>query len=166
MAPPRWLDAREQRMWRAYLEARSALDAATERQLVACGLSSADWQLLVPLSEAPDDTLRARDLARHVGWERSRLSHQLRRMEARGLLARSDCATDARGTMVTLTAAGRAAVEQVAPGHVEAVRAAFVDLVTAEEAALLTAVFERLVEAARPACEAAVEADCPEASGC
>lgn len=146
----RWLDEREAHTWRTYLTARLALDAAVERQLTGAGLSAADWQLLVPLSEAEGDVLRARDLASRVGWDRSRLSHQLKRMEARGLVARSDCPTDARGTLVTLTPQGRALVEQVAPGHVDTVRRVFVDVVSPEEAAVLDAVFARVLAAACP----------------
>lgn len=124
-------------MWRAYLTMRRDLDAVLDRQLTEAGLSDADYQLLVPLSESPGSELRARDLGREVGWDRSRLSHQIRRMQQRGLIGRRECPTDARGTMIRLTPAGRAAVEAAAPGHVEAVRRYFVDLLTADEIDLL-----------------------------
>ena len=149
MADPEWLDAREAEMWRAMQEAWSALDGALERQLAEEGLSAADYALLVPLSEAEGDLLRARELAGRIGWERSRLSHQLRRMEQRGLVERSECSEDARGTMISLTAQGRAALEHAAPGHVAAVRRHFVDLVEPAEAAVLAAVFGRVRDALR-----------------
>ncbi len=150
MTEPRWLDESEAALWRGFLAARVAVDAAVERDLAGVGLSTADWQLLVPLSESPEDTLRARDLARVVGWDRSRLSHQLRRMEARGLLTRAECPTDARGTMVGLTPAGRALVVQAAPGHVATVRAVFVDVLDPDQAAALTAAFAAIRAAACP----------------
>nr|WP_205860927.1 MarR family transcriptional regulator [Planosporangium flavigriseum] len=131
-------------MWRAFHEMRRHLDKAIERQLADAGLSTADYNLLVPLSEAPGDGLRARDLASHVDWDRSRLSHQLRRMEQRGLITRRDCPTDARGTMIMLTPAGRRAVEAAAPGHVETVRRHFVDLLSPEEIDTLTAISTRV----------------------
>ena len=131
-------------MWRGFLEMRGALDAVIERQLSQAGLSSADYELLVPLSEAPDGVLRVRDLGRAVGWDRSRLSHQLRRMEQRGLVTRFDCASDGRGTMVQLTPDGRKAIEGAAPGHVETVRRYFVDLLTREELDTLAAVSARV----------------------
>ena len=134
-------------MWRAMQEAWSALDGALERQLAEEGLSAADYALLVPLSEADGDLLRARELAGRVGWERSRLSHQLRRMEQRGLVERSECTEDARGTMIALTPLGRARLEQAAPGHVAAVRSAFVDLVQPDEVPVLSAVFRRVRDA-------------------
>ncbi|HWG95050.1 MAG TPA: MarR family winged helix-turn-helix transcriptional regulator [Mycobacteriales bacterium] len=144
----RWLTDDEQRMWRGWLDMHAAVGQATSEQLAEHGLSEADWALLVPLSEGPADGLRARDLGRVVGWDRSRVSHQLRRMEARGLVERLDCPTDARGTVVRLTAQGRRLVEAAAPGHVETVRRVFVDLVDADELALLTDVARRVREAA------------------
>jgi DNA-binding MarR family transcriptional regulator len=143
----RWLTDEEQRLWRAYLEARTRLDAAVDAQLAECGLSTADFAVLVPLSEAPGAGLRARDLGLQAGWDRSRLSHQLRRMEQRGLLRRTSCPTDARGTVVELTEAGRAALVQAAPGHVETVRRHFVDLLAPADLPALTAALERVRDA-------------------
>lgn len=144
MAEPRWLNVREDRLWRAFLQMQRALDRAIDRQLTAAGLSRADYDLLAPLSEAPPEGTRARDLGQRVGWDRSRLSHQLRRMEKRGLITRHDCSTDARGTVIRVTAAGRDAVEAAAPGHVDTVRRHLVDLLDVNEADLLTTVFERV----------------------
>ena len=148
----------EARVWRGLQEVRGALDAAVEQQLVEHGLSGADYAVLVTLSEADGAAVRARDVARLLGWDRSRLSHQLRRMETRGLLGRSECAEDARGTMVALTPQGRAAVEAAAPGHVETVRRVFVDLLSPAELEVLGSVFTRVREAA---CGAAPPCDGP-----
>lgn len=134
-------------MWHAFLAMRHGLDAAMERQFAEAGLSSADYALVVPLSQAPGGVLRARELGRAVGWDRSRLSHQLRRMEERGFIRRFECPTDARGTMVTLTEAGRQAVEGAAPGHVETVRRYFIDLLSPAETETLTTVFDRVRDA-------------------
>jgi DNA-binding MarR family transcriptional regulator len=143
----RWLDERETRAWRGYLAMRRALERGVDRQLTQeSGLSSADYQLLVPLSEAPECGLRARDLGRGVDWERSRLSHQIRRMEQRGLIARKECPTDARGTLIVLTPAGRSAIEAAAPAHVRWVRANFIDLLTSEELEALGSISERVVD--------------------
>ncbi|MBB5631298.1 MarR family winged helix-turn-helix transcriptional regulator [Sphaerisporangium krabiense] len=145
MTEPRWLDETEARMWRAFGDMRRRLDAALERQLAAVGLSSADYQLLVPLSEAPGRRLRARELRRIVDWDRSRLSHQIRRMEQRGLIAREECPGDARGTVIRLTGEGSRAIEEAAPGHVEVVRRLFVDQLGPEETALLTQLSYRVL---------------------
>ncbi len=142
-------------MWRGYVAMRRAIEQAIERQLAGHGLSNADYELLVPLSEAPDHVLRARDLGRIAGWDRSRLAHQVRRMEQRGLVRRYSCPTDARGTMIELTPSGRAAIEKAAPGHVEAVRRVFVDLLEEEELAAITAVAHRVADTATAAtCDA------------
>ena len=146
MDEPRWLDEREARVWQAYLAVNRELHSALERQLVRdSGLSNADYALLVPLSEAEDGVVRSRELGALVGWERSRLSHQIGRMEKRGLVAREECAEDARGSMVRLTAAGRAAIESAAPGHVKTVRRYLFDGLSADESDVLHRVFHRVL---------------------
>jgi DNA-binding MarR family transcriptional regulator len=127
-ATPNWLDDHEQRAWRAYQQLRHQLDARLRADLVrTSGLSDADYAVLVHLSEATDEQLRARDLAGTLQWEKSRLSHQISRMEKRGLVSRADCPTDARGAFVVLTDEGRAAIEAAAPLHVDAVRRYVID---------------------------------------
>jgi DNA-binding MarR family transcriptional regulator len=99
------------------------LDARLARQLQEhYALSRADYDVLVPLSEAPEGRLRMFELGAELCWEQSRLSHHLSRMHRRGLVERADCSTDRRGAFVVLTAAGRSAIEKAAPSHVEAVR--------------------------------------------
>ncbi|SDI79107.1 transcriptional regulator, MarR family [Frankineae bacterium MT45] len=146
MTEPRWLNEEEACMWRSFRLMWMRLDQVVEQQLSAeSGLSGADYALLVPLSEATDEGLRARDLARGVSWDRSRLSHQLRRMQERGLVERRECPTDARGTIFALTPAGHAAIERAAPGHVEMVRDVFVDVMTPEEIATLSEISRRVL---------------------
>lgn len=146
MAEPRWLDEREAHLWQAYRDLQRQLRNALDRQLVRdAGLTGADYALLVPLSNAPDGVIRARDLGRLVGWDRSRISHQLRRMEQRGLVTREDCPDDARGSMIRLTPAGRSAIEAAAPNHVAEVRRLFIDQLSDDEIDALTALFDRLL---------------------
>lgn len=97
------------------------------------GLSDSDYEVLVHLTEAPDGRLRAFELGAALQWEKSRLSHHLRRMEARGLVERKNCETDRRGSFVVLTPAGRRSIESAAPGHVEEVRAAFLNALSPEQ---------------------------------
>jgi DNA-binding MarR family transcriptional regulator len=141
----RWRDEREMRAWWAFLYLWRGLAAGMERQLADAGVSGADYQLLAPLAETPEQPMRPRDLAAATGWDRSRLAHQLRRMEQRGLIAREDCVSDARGTLVRLTDSGRDALRRAEPGHVEWVRTHFTGLLTADELDTLTAVSERVV---------------------
>ena len=147
MAKARWLDGREQRLWQGYLHLNQDLMAVLEQQLAReSSLSGADYRVLHPLSEAPGGLLRARDLGSEIGWDRSRLSHHLGRMEKRGLITREDCAEDARGLMVRLTKAGRRAIEKAAPGHAEAVRRYFLDQLSSDEIETIAAVFDRVLD--------------------
>lgn len=147
MTSPRWLDVRENRAWRAFHHMRNDLGATLERQLVQdSGLSSADYELLVVLSETEGHRLRARELRTQVSWDRSRLAHQVRRMEKRGLLRRTECETDARGTMVELTEHGLESIRQAAPGHLEAARRYLVDLLSPEELDTLATICERVLD--------------------
>ena len=146
MTKPRWLDAREAHLWRSWLRLNQELLSRLEEQIGREGdLSGPDYAVLVPLSASPDGMLRARELGREILWDRSRLSHHLGRMEKRGLVVREECAEDARGAMVRMTDAGRAAIKRAAPGHVAATRSYFFDLLSNKEVDLLTTLFDRVL---------------------
>lgn len=125
-----WLSADEQRVWRNYLAMTSRLQSAMSRQLQDdCGLSLADYDVLVALDgrareeqSGQEPGCRIAELGERLGWEQSRLSHQLSRMRARGLVARRGAADDRRAATVDLTADGRAALTSAAPGHAELIR--------------------------------------------
>jgi DNA-binding MarR family transcriptional regulator len=117
----RWLSEEQQQVWRSYLGMVTRLEAAMNRQLHRdCGLSLADYDVLVELSER--GPMRINDLADALFWEQSRLSHQLRRMRERGLVVRHGLDEDRRGATVDITDSGNAALRAAAPGHVELVR--------------------------------------------
>jgi DNA-binding MarR family transcriptional regulator len=127
-----WLSEDEQRVWRNHLAMTARLQAAMNRQLQAeCGLSLADYDVLVALDERPE--CRISELGERLGWEQSRLSHQLSRMRARGLVERRGAVDDRRAAAVDLTADGRAALASAAPGHAELVRALVFDGMSASE---------------------------------
>jgi DNA-binding MarR family transcriptional regulator len=122
------------------------LAARLNRQLQAdCGLSLPEYEVLVQLSEAPDGKLRQFQLGLALDWEQSRLSHLLTRMSRRGFVVRQHCVADRRGAEVVLTAAGRAAIESAAPGHVAAVRRLVFDRMDREQAAAFGQVFEAIL---------------------
>ncbi|MCA1780639.1 MAG: MarR family winged helix-turn-helix transcriptional regulator [Dermatophilaceae bacterium] len=141
-----WLTSSQQRAWRALLDMNTHLHARLARSLQdSSDLSYADFAVLVQLTEAPDGRARISELADLLQWERSRLSHHLKRMESRGHIERSHCPEDGRGQYVSVTPIGRAAIEQAAPSHVELVRElVFADMSDAEMDAL-TALGERVV---------------------
>ena len=91
------VSAEEWNVWRSFITMRNHLDRTLERQLQSSGdISAADYQVLIALFESPEKQQRARELSARIGWEKSRLSHQVTRMEKRGLLERTECDTDAR----------------------------------------------------------------------
>ena len=140
-----WLDDSEQQLWRTWLRVNTLMTSALHRELQADGLSLPDFEVMVHLSDAADDRLRVSELGRALQWEKSRLSHHLARMVKRGLVERTECAEDARGAFIALTAAGRAAIEQAAPNHVRAVRRLVFDGVEAPEALSVQAFLDRVL---------------------
>ncbi|MBW3639979.1 MAG: MarR family winged helix-turn-helix transcriptional regulator [Actinobacteria bacterium] len=147
----RWLDDHEQQVWRSFVTVQNRLDARLGRQLLAdSGLSMADFEVLVVLSDVPDGRRRAFELGRQLLWEKSRLSHHLTRMERRGLVIREGCPTDRRGAFIALTPAGRAALEAAAPGHVEAVRRSLFDVLTADQVSSLGEICAHLLAGLEP----------------
>ena len=140
-----WLDDREQRAWRGYLDTHTRLIGHLSRQLQRdTGLSEGDYAVLVNLTEAPDERLRAFELGRAMQWEKSRLSHHLTRMAARGLVQREECASDGRGAFILLTPAGRAAIETAAPLHVREVRRLFVEALSGDQLETLAEISDAL----------------------
>lgn len=130
----RRLTTKELRIWREYLETGEALRARlASRMQSESSLSPGDYQVLLALSEASGRTLRSSDLASTIGWERSRLSHHLGRMERRGLIRREECADDSRGAEVVLADDGAVAFRRGSVPHLRAVRELFVEAFAPEE---------------------------------
>jgi len=132
--PTAWLDADDLATWLSWLRLSTELPAALNRELQAgSDLTLQDYDVLVQLSEVPGCRLRISALARAVHWERSRLSHHVKRMEARGLVVREACDDDGRGNFVALTPAGRSALDEASPGHARTVRDLFFGSLDAAE---------------------------------
>lgn len=148
----RWLTDDEQAVWRAYLDVMRLLMERLQRQMVEAGdLSLSEYEVLVQLSEAPGRQLRMSELADRVVNSRSRLTHTVGRMEARGLVRREPCAEDGRGVLCLLTDAGYSLLVDAAPGHVEAVRSALFDPLGEEDVAALGSTMEKVRANLRPA---------------
>ncbi|WP_370331216.1 MarR family winged helix-turn-helix transcriptional regulator [Mycolicibacterium hippocampi] len=139
-----WLSDEQQRIWRNYLAVTSRLQTAMHRQLQQdCELSLSDYDVLVALAER--GPMRIHELGELIGWEQSRVSHQLRRMRGRGLVHREGDDDDRRGATVAITDAGRSALEAAAPGHVELVRSAVFDGLSDAQLRALGAVLETVL---------------------
>jgi DNA-binding MarR family transcriptional regulator len=143
---PHWLTDEEQQAWRTTVQLSQLLLRQLDRDLTAHGLNGRDYEILVELSEAPDHRLRMTDLADATSQSRSRLSHQISRMEKRGLVRRDDCEGDKRGTFAVLTRAGFDTIERVAPHHVEHVRRHYIDRLTPQQLEEIRSTFQPIVD--------------------
>ena len=144
--------------WDAYHDAWRRLDRALDRAVQAgAGISVPEFEILIGLHRDPDHRLRVRDIATGIGWEKSRVSHQVTRMVARGLVERADCPSDARGSWVVMTADGRRAVLAGIRAHTGALEDLFWRPV-GTDAATLRSVSARVQDAIGPD-DASDEAD-------
>jgi DNA-binding MarR family transcriptional regulator len=141
-----WLNPREARAWRIFVNAHKQLEARLHRLLLQdFGLTGADYEVLAVLSEHPTGRIPAQDLRDLLEWEKSRLSHQVRGMEEEGLIIREPNPADGRSAMICLLPAGRRAIEEAAPEHVANVRRHFIGLFTPAELDTLAALNERIL---------------------
>ncbi|PSK96828.1 DNA-binding MarR family transcriptional regulator [Murinocardiopsis flavida] len=145
-----WLSAREQRTWRAFLRVNSLIQESLDRDLRrGNGLSLIEYGILVHLSEAAGRRLRMSELADIVIVSRSRLTHQIGRLERDGYVRREPCEEDRRGSWAILTPKGERSLREAAPDHVAQVRALMFDRLGPEDADRLAAILDRLQESLR-----------------
>ena len=146
MGEVRWLDGREERAWRTLQHMQLRLSGRLAAGVAATSeLSYADYLVLVALSDRADGRARLFELAEVLGWEKSRISHQVARMTGRGLLRKERCTDDRRGAFVVATEAGRRAIEGAAPHHVAMVRRLFVDPLTRGELDAVASAAEKVL---------------------
>jgi len=145
VAEPRWLDPTEMRAWRGLVETCHLLFEQLGRELqTEHQLSHADYEILVRLSESEQRQLRMSELADATLSSRSRLSHQISRLERRGLVCRRECETDRRGQFAVLTDEGFAVLERAAPSHVRGVREHLLDQLSDDQVAALGEIADRI----------------------
>jgi DNA-binding MarR family transcriptional regulator len=138
----------EREAWRAVLLVADILRFRVAAALRPFSdLSPADHSVLMRLVEAPEQRMGQQRLANEMFWSKSRLSRQLSRMQARGLVERT---TDngARGVQIVLTAEGIDAVRAAAPAHADAVRRYFLETATEDEVAAFLRLAGRLTDSA------------------
>lgn len=140
-----WLDPQEMRAWRTFIDGSDRLMEVLNRSLQAKhGLTMDDYRILVLLSEAPGRALRMSDLALGIVASRSKLTHQIRRLESAGLVEREECSSDKRGVLALLTPTGLTRLEQAAPDHVADVRKFMIDAMTVRQLRMLGDAFEKV----------------------
>lgn len=132
--------------WSSYQRMRVLLTGRLNRELSQkTGLSEADFEILTALTESPNESVRAIALRCGLEWEKSRLSHQLRRMEARGLVIREDCSEDNRGSVIRMTDEGRKLAAEARSHYEQAVRRYVTDVLTAEQMEALGAIADTVL---------------------
>ncbi len=147
MSTEPWLTDEQQDIWRDWLSVQTRLPAVLNRELQADQqLSLPDFDVLVHLSEAEDNRLRMSALAVELNWEQSRLSHQVSRMEKRGLVYREPCPQDARGSFACMTDLGRERLEAAAPGHAGTVRTLLFEHLSEDEQTTLARLVRRVLD--------------------
>lgn len=145
----RYLDPEEMRAWRAFLIASTAVTARLNQELVAgAGISMHEYEILVRLSEAPEQRLRMAVLAEGVAYSRSRLTHTVGRLEKEGYVTREACADDGRGVFCILTPSGLDFLRQAAPIHLDGVRRHVIDRLGRDKLAVFTELLDALGEPA------------------
>jgi DNA-binding MarR family transcriptional regulator len=145
MSGTRWLSAAEQETWRSFVAGSLAFFAAVDAQLQRdSGMPLAYYEILVQLSEAPEQALRMSQLAGATATSKSRVSHAVARLQERGWVRRTDCPTDRRGQIAQLTEEGYAVLAAAAPGHVEQVRRTLFDVLSPEQTGQLHAITDAI----------------------
>lgn len=143
----RWLDAEQQRSWRAYvLGTTMLLDRLDHELRQSHDISLPEYEVLVRLSEADGCCLRMASLAVAMSFSRSRITHTIGRLERMGVVKRTATDDDRRGVTAALTPHGRTLLVEAAPIHVSGVREHLVDLAGAEDFAAVGRVFSAVCD--------------------
>ena len=141
----RWLDADEMRAWRGYIVGSALLEYRLNRELQEeHGITLADYEILARLSEQEGMRMRMTQLAADVASSKSRVSHQVARLESAQLVRRELCPSDGRGIFAVLTDSGFELLRAAAPTHLRGVREHLIDRLTEEQRAALMVIFEDL----------------------
>ncbi|MEU0795641.1 MarR family transcriptional regulator [Amycolatopsis sp. NPDC005961] len=144
--PVRWLNDAEMAAWRSYIVATLKLRQRLHRELAdRHDVSLTDYEVLVCLEMQTGHRMRMSELAVLMGSTKSRLSHQVGRLEVAGLVRRVRDPEDKRGVITELTEDGKALLEKAAPTHVEGVREHLIDLLSPVEQATIAAAFDRVL---------------------
>ncbi|QWW72347.1 MarR family winged helix-turn-helix transcriptional regulator [Rhizobium sp. WYJ-E13] len=132
--PQSHLDRHELALWQA-LKKISATTASVMRGEIGPGVSGADFSVLSRIEELGEQgqVLAQSDLMKSLGWDKSRLSHQLTRMQERGLIERR---RNGREAEVVLREAGRALLASARPKQVAIVKNYLSQLTEAEAEAM------------------------------
>ncbi|GAB2631967.1 MarR family winged helix-turn-helix transcriptional regulator [Nocardia goodfellowii] len=146
MTEPIWLDEVEMRAWLGFVRTRDLIAAAVGRDSSReSNLTYVEYSVLASLSKSPDHRLTFADLAERLEWSQSRLSHQITRMEKRGLVIREPIPDDARRTAARLTPHGADLLGSAAPAHARSVRRHMINALDRDQLAALADIYDTLL---------------------
>ncbi|WP_405165163.1 MarR family winged helix-turn-helix transcriptional regulator [Nocardia sp. NBC_01499] len=146
MTDPHWLDDVEMRAWVGFVRTRDLIAAAVGRDSTReSNLTYVEYSVLAFLSKTPDSRCTFAELAAQLEWSQSRLSHQITRMEKRGLVVREPIPDDARRTAAKLTPRGAEVLTGAAPAHVISVRKHMIDILDRQQLAALADIYDTLL---------------------
>lgn len=132
------LNPSEWELWHTWMQAQRLLVLELDRCLQRdYGISKAEFSVLVTLHQTPEGRMRVGELASSLGWDKSRVSHQLSRMEARSLVTPTTNDSSTRRIGIELTETGRAAASKAIEGHGANIRRLFFDTLTPDQAAVI-----------------------------
>lgn len=146
MTETRSLDPEEWGFWDTWMRAQRLLTRELERGLQRdCDISKAEFSVLVTLWQAGRE-MRVGELSEVLDWDKSRVSHQLTRMEKRGFVTRTTYGSDGRRAGIALTAEGRSAAQSAILVHGGHIRRHFLDSLTPEQTSVIRAWSEQAVD--------------------
>jgi DNA-binding MarR family transcriptional regulator len=157
----RWLNDTEMTAWRSLIRATTGVMATLDNELQAAhGLTLGEYEVLVWLSEAPEQALRMTDLASRLHLSPSGITRRIDGLVKRKFVERQQCPSDRRGSYAVLTKEGLRVLEAAAPTHVQGVRTHFVDRLDDQQLANLTSALSTIdvdPRAAAGGCDAAAQ---------
>ena len=146
------LKTAELRAWTAFLNAQASLLRQLEAELIEKeDMTLAEFDVLIQLGMAPDRRLRMTELSDRVRLSHSGVTRLVDRLAHAGLVKRTRCDSDRRGTFATLTAAGRARLRRAEPVHVRGIREHFGKRLSAAQLSAVADALEPLARDSRPA---------------
>jgi DNA-binding MarR family transcriptional regulator len=147
MATPHTLEPEEWERWNTWMRAQQLLLRELDRDLQRdYGISKAEFSVLVTLHRTSGGQMRVQELAESLDWDKSRVAHQLTRMENRELVDRTADESNGRRLGIGLTAKGRNAVQSAIRGHADNIRRYFFDVLTPEQAAAIDAWSRQMID--------------------
>jgi DNA-binding MarR family transcriptional regulator len=140
-----------QRAWARFVTAQAMLLERIEEALSEADMPPLAWyDVLWILENEPQGEMRGRlrmqDLARKAVISRSNVTRLVDRMEKEGLVARSDCPVDGRGTVCELTAKGRALRAKMWPVYKKQIDTLFGRHLAARDAEAVSGLFEKMID--------------------